>query len=43
MDRRCGTHRVEEECICYFGGKARRKEEDLDVRGRITLKWSLER
>jgi hypothetical protein len=34
---------VERNACRVFGGKARRKEEDLDVARRIILKWILDR
>jgi hypothetical protein len=44
MGRTRSTHGGEKECIEDFGGKARRDHyEDLDVGGRIILKWILER
>jgi hypothetical protein len=41
LGRAGSMHSREEECIQDFGGKARRK--DLDVGGRIILKWILEK
>jgi hypothetical protein len=46
MGRACNTNGGGAECIYDIGGKARRKETtrgDLDVGGRIILKWMLEK
>jgi hypothetical protein len=45
MGRACSTDTGKKECIEDFGGKARTKEttrKNLDISGRILLKWILE-
>jgi hypothetical protein len=45
MGSACSTYRGEEKCIWDFGVNVRREKddlEDIDVGGRIILKWILE-